>query len=85
MGQYYSNIGNGSSGFVADGDGTGDITMTLRGGWMYVNGTVVKVNDERVDMTDTAVGDERAVGGFLIVRTGQGVKARSVGIRRRYR
>lgn len=81
--EYYSNIGNGSSGFVADGDGTGDITMTYRDGWMYVNGTVVKINDERVDMTDAAVGEERKVGGFTIIRTERGVKARSVGIRYR--
>lgn len=85
MGQYYSNLGNGSSGFVADGDGTGDITMTLRGGWMYVNGTVVKINGERVDMTNAAVSEARKVEGFTIVRTQAGVKARSFGHRRRYR
>jgi hypothetical protein len=82
VGQYYASIGNGSSGFVADGDGTGDITMTLRGGWMHVNGTVVKINGQRVDMTDEAVGAERAVDGFLVVRTDTGVKAKSS---RRYR
>jgi hypothetical protein len=85
MGQYYSNLGDGSSGFVADGDGTGDVTMTYRDGWSIVTSAVVKINGERVDMTDAEVGEEREVGGFLLVRTERGVKARSIGRRRRYR
>lgn len=85
MGQFYASIGDGSSGFVAEPNGKDAVTMRLRGGWTYVNTTVVRINGIRVDMTEDAVDTERAIEGFLVVRTRQGLKARSMGVRRRYR
>lgn len=71
MPQYYSSLGNGSSGFIANGP------MTISGGWMSTTSTVVTINDQQVDMTDAEVGEERRVDGFIVVRTERGVKARS--------
>lgn len=67
-------IGNGARSFVANGPMK--LTTTGRITWLETTSTKVTASGIEVDMTDAAVDERRRVGGYVIVRTQTGVKAR---------
>lgn len=76
MGRYFDVIGDGASGIVFDGDGTGNVRTTIGSVWSNTTSTVLRINGERIDMTDAPTGERREVDGYVLVRTETGVKVR---------
>lgn len=71
-------IGDNSRSIIFDADNTGNVTTTIEGDVSKTTSTVVRINGERIDMTDAEVGERRRVDGYVLKRTATGLHVRDL-------